>query len=81
MQLIGFFILVLIFMYLQISRICKFRGTLRAAEWFFFLVLIFMYLQISRIPEFRGILSAAEGMVFLLVADFYVSSDQQDLQI
>ena len=43
-----FFILFLIFMYLQICRICRFGVTLRAVEWFFILVLIFMYLQIRR---------------------------------
>ena len=40
----GFFILVLIFINPQISRICEFRGTLSAAKGFFILVLIFMYL-------------------------------------
>ena len=55
-----FFILVLIFMYLQISRIREFRGTLNAAKRCFILVLIFMYLQISRISQFRGRLNAAE---------------------
>ena len=47
----GFFILALIFMYLQISRICEFRGTLSAAKGFFTLVLIFMYLQIFSFPD------------------------------
>ena len=61
-----FFILVLIFINLQISRICQSRGTLSAAEWFFTLVLIFMYLQINRSNEFRGTLSAAEW-VFMLI--------------
>ena len=40
----GFFMLVLIFIYPQISRICEFRGTFSAAKGFFILVLIFMYL-------------------------------------
>ena len=37
-QLNGFFILVLIFMYLPIIRMHEFRGTLIAAEWVFVLV-------------------------------------------
>ena len=65
-----FFILVLIFINLQISRICQSSGTLSAAEWFLTLVLISMYLQINRSHEFRGPLSAAEW-VFLYGADFY----------
>ena len=73
-----FFILVLIFIYLQISRNCQNRGTMSAAEWFFTLVLIFMNLQINRSYEFRGALCAAEW-VFFLVLIFYASSDQQDL--
>ena len=68
-----FFILVLIFVILKISRICQSRGTLSAAEWFFALVLIFMYLQINRSHEFRGTLSAAEWVFY---ADSYVTSDQ-----
>ena len=69
-----FFILVLIFIILQISRICQSRGTLSAAEWFFTLILIFMYLQINRSHEFRGTLSAAEWFFY---ADSYVTSDQK----
>ena len=46
-----FYNLVVISMYLQISRICKFRGTLSAAKRFFTLVLIFMYLQIFKFPD------------------------------
>ena len=65
-----FFILVLIFINLQISRIRQSSGTLSAAEWFLTLVLISMYLQINRSHEFRGPLSAAEW-VFLYGADFY----------
>ena len=68
-----FFILVLIFINLQICRICKSRGTLSAAEWFFTLVLIFRYLQINRSHEFSGALSAAEWVFY---ADSYVTSDQ-----
>ena len=55
-----FFILVLIFMYLQISRIRQFLGALNAAKRCFILGLIFIYLQINRISQFRGRLSAAE---------------------
>ena len=55
-----FFILVLLFMYLQISRIREFLGALNAAKRCFILVIIFMSLQISRISQFRGRLSAAE---------------------
>ena len=75
-----FFILVLIFIYLQISRNCQNKGTLSEAEWFFTLVLIFIYFQINWSYEFRGELCAAEW-VFFLVLIFYVSSNQQDLQI
>ena len=62
-----FFILVLIFINLQISRICQSRGTLSAAEWYFTLVLIFMYFQINRSHVFRGTLSAAEWVFFLVL--------------
>ena len=55
-----FFILVLLFMYLQISRIQQFLGALNAGKRCFILVIIFMSLQISRISQFRGRLSAAE---------------------
>ena len=55
-----FFILVLIFMYLQICRIREILGTLIAVKRCFILLLIFMYHQISRISQFRGRLSAAE---------------------
>ena len=75
-----FFLLVLIFMYLQISKIREFRGTLNAAKRCFILVLIFMYLQINRISQFRGTLSAAEYF-FLFCADFYVPTEQQDSRI
>ena len=47
----GFFILILIFKHLWISRISRFWVTLRAVEWFFILVLIFMYLQILRFED------------------------------
>ena len=55
-----FFILVLIFMYLQISRIREFLGALNAAKRCFILVLIFMHLQISRTSQFKGRSNAAE---------------------
>ena len=71
-QLNSFSFFVLIFMFLQNSRICRFRVALRAAEWFFILVLIFMYLQISGIHEFLGTLNAAKRCFILLLIFIYL---------
>ena len=62
-----FFNLVLIFIYLLISRICKSRGTLSSAKWFFFLGLISMYLQIRRICRLRVALWVAEWFYILVL--------------
>ena len=66
-QLNGFFIMVQIFMYLQFSKVCKFRVTSVAAEWPFMLWLIFMYLQISKIYKFWVTLRAAEWLCKIFI--------------
>ena len=71
-----FFILVLIFIYLQISRIREFLGTQNAAKRRFILVLIFMYLQISRISQFRGRLNAAEQFFFFVLIFMFLQNSR-----
>ena len=66
--------LVLIFMFLQISKFAD-RVPWRAAEWVFILVLIVMYLQISRFADLE--LHWEQLKVFYIGPDFHLSSNEE----
>ena len=67
--------LVLIFFYPQIGRICEIRGTLSAAKGFFVLVHFHVSLDQQDLQIWSNIKSSQ--MVFHVGLDFHVSSDLQ----